>query len=316
MRPGPLNEIPLEGIVETITPISTPRNTDIISCKRPLSPGEHRLCAPAKRRILAVEGILSPKSSKPPLSFVNGATSASRIHELLNGPDSPARRLDFGVAKSGCVDSENIHVVSTKSRTLATSGSRDLTPLRRAIRTPLTSSSTSSLGLASGASSFVTTPSSNRAHSEMGTDDYFSPKKGLVTSLPREVMGSHSIPDSSDFVTHYPGFDVFIDTNDCPTEGAEEKVESFMGRSKATRDSNKENIPPLRERCSNPSALDPFCQTAEGKVGHPPLPKAVEVEGCDPTPHTISQINEIERSSTLKQASQNHLPAPIAIPGT
>ncbi|KAG6916709.1 hypothetical protein DXG01_005658 [Tephrocybe rancida] len=80
-RPGPLQDLPIEHFI--------PLNPNLPSSrKRPLSPGEPILYSPAKRRILNEEGFHTPKS---PLS--------ARFSDILAGPSSPAKKLDFGAPK-------------------------------------------------------------------------------------------------------------------------------------------------------------------------------------------------------------------------
>lgn len=116
---GPLQELPLELFLLPPT-ISTPTSKLGSSTKRPISPGTPALYSPAKRRILNEEGLFAAKS---PLSASVLATSAvassskrpakvpqnyyqqyqhstTRFSDALVGPDSPARKLDFGTPKN------------------------------------------------------------------------------------------------------------------------------------------------------------------------------------------------------------------------
>lgn len=76
-RPGPLKDLPLDQFL--------PVNPNL-SRKRPLSPAPV-LSSPAKRRILSEEGIYSPRGRRNAFS------------DVLAGPSSPAKRLDFGSPK-------------------------------------------------------------------------------------------------------------------------------------------------------------------------------------------------------------------------
>lgn len=93
-RPGPLRELPLEHFSQESVPVR--------SNKRPLSPGAPNLFSPAKRRILNQEGIFSPeKSVKSPFSDSgSGRFAPMHFQDLLSGPNSPARKLDFGSPSS------------------------------------------------------------------------------------------------------------------------------------------------------------------------------------------------------------------------
>ncbi|KAG6833949.1 hypothetical protein H0H87_007960 [Tephrocybe sp. NHM501043] len=78
-RPGPLQELPLDHFLPpSLAPASLKRTGDV-------------LFSPAKRRILNEEGIYTPKS---PLR-----TTPARFLDILAGPSSPAKILDFGSPK-------------------------------------------------------------------------------------------------------------------------------------------------------------------------------------------------------------------------
>ena len=95
-RPGPLQELPLEPFLQAHP--NTPSKS-VRSHKRPLSPGSPNSYSPTKRRILNLEGIFaSEKSCKTLMS--SGKASPARFTDVLVGPASPARILDFGLPKS------------------------------------------------------------------------------------------------------------------------------------------------------------------------------------------------------------------------
>lgn len=300
MRPGPLRDLPLEQFLDANSPLTTPLKIHPRSNKRPLSPGTPLLCTPAKRRILNVEGIFITGSSKTPLASANGRIV--HIHDLLRSPDSPAKRLDFGCAKSS--EAENVHVLP-ESRTPSKSGSRDPTSSRRAPRTPLIRTSTSSLGSPSRALPFATSPSSLRAPVEMDTDDYFSPKKGLVTTrardLPAPAPTTRPVAQLTDATAHYPGFDVYLDVFGSPTQTTKEEMVVVVEKIKVTRDANKENVPP-RERRSKPPAFDVHCQTILAKTGRSPLRESDVIDDTDLPPATL-QFKAIEEPLTPKPRS-------------
>jgi hypothetical protein len=94
-RPGPLQELPLDRFLPTHP--NTPSKS-VRSHKRPLSPGSPNSYSPTKRRILNSEGIFaSEKSCKTLMS--SGKASPARFSDVLVGPASPARILDFGLPK-------------------------------------------------------------------------------------------------------------------------------------------------------------------------------------------------------------------------
>lgn len=97
---APLQEMPLELFL--LPPNSSKFGT---STKRPVSPGTSVLYSPAKRRILNQEGLCSltmkaSASTVPTTSSQNKASQHQRFTDALMGPDSPARKLDFGTPKN------------------------------------------------------------------------------------------------------------------------------------------------------------------------------------------------------------------------
>ncbi|KAJ3575806.1 hypothetical protein NP233_g840 [Leucocoprinus birnbaumii] len=110
---APLQDMPLE---QFLLPPTTSSSSKLgTSTKRPVSPGTPVLYSPAKRRILNEEGLSAAKS---PLSAIASTASATLSHntpqhhhpnhqhntarfaDALMGPDSPARKLDFGTPKN------------------------------------------------------------------------------------------------------------------------------------------------------------------------------------------------------------------------
>jgi hypothetical protein len=103
----PLQDLPIDHF------LATPSSSKLAaSTKRPVSPGTPVLYTPAKRRILSEEGFFAAKtplsasalasSSKQPVPATQHQhhQSFSRFADALMGPDSPARRLDFGSPKN------------------------------------------------------------------------------------------------------------------------------------------------------------------------------------------------------------------------
>jgi hypothetical protein len=95
----PLTDLPLDRFLpskpnSTISPLKP-------SSKRTLSPTTPSLYSPTKRRILTQEGVFSPeKSLKAPIATrARASISTSRMGDVLRGPSSPARKLDFGTPK-------------------------------------------------------------------------------------------------------------------------------------------------------------------------------------------------------------------------
>ncbi|KAJ3518054.1 hypothetical protein NLJ89_g81 [Agrocybe chaxingu] len=96
-RRNPLQELPLEQFLPSYLSAKPIRGS-----KRPHSPGDLNLFSPAKRRIFESEGLLSPSKSRTTTLFSPSAKllSPSRFSDVLTGPASPARVLDFGLPKN------------------------------------------------------------------------------------------------------------------------------------------------------------------------------------------------------------------------
>jgi hypothetical protein len=91
----PLQELPLHQFLPAMQDSKHLRNN-----KRPLSPGGTAIISPAKRRNLAGQDMFSPERTfKSPPSSLRNTASASRFTDVLVGPQSPARILDFGLPK-------------------------------------------------------------------------------------------------------------------------------------------------------------------------------------------------------------------------
>lgn len=253
-RPGPLQDLPLEHFL--LPNLNLPKSSlkPVRGNKRPLSPGAPSTYSPAKRRILAVEGILSPESLKSPLSAA--ARSPARFADLARGPDSPARKLDFGLPKNHaqCSPGSSTAVNSTSSF----DSSLDLTPTRHKSSTnslaPSPELPPKSIPIAS--SSFV----SPNDVSEM--DAYFSsPKHRYMTrsntTLP--LMIPRELPPPPDRQSvHYPGFDVLPDTHIPLLRARSISVEPTDPATESKRDKEccKENTAPRRKAKKTTTAPD------------------------------------------------------------
>ncbi|KAL1723416.1 hypothetical protein EV715DRAFT_286284 [Schizophyllum commune] len=125
-RRAPLREMPLDLFV---APQPRPTKTNIFGAspssrpnKRPHSPGDVGMYSPAKRRILEVEGIISPQKMKSPSSAAKSPFSSAyrnlysaataKFADALVGPDSPAKKLDFSMA---CEEDEEGRSTSGRS---------------------------------------------------------------------------------------------------------------------------------------------------------------------------------------------------------
>ncbi|KAL1708631.1 hypothetical protein EV121DRAFT_287498 [Schizophyllum commune] len=125
-RRAPLREMPLDLFV---APQPRPIKTNIFGAnpssrpnKRPHSPGDVGMYSPAKRRILEVEGIISPQKMKSPSSAAKSPFSSAyrnlysaataKFADALVGPDSPAKKLDFSMA---CEEDEEGRSTASRS---------------------------------------------------------------------------------------------------------------------------------------------------------------------------------------------------------
>jgi len=205
MRRNALQELPIEQFL-IVNPDFTPKPTTkpIKTNKRPLSPGEPVLFSPAKRRILASEGIFSPeKTLKSPLSSLRGSYALpTRFSNVLTGPESPARVLNFGVPKSLAGDPQkraaSYPIPEEQAPTKHQSSSKRLAPSpelkQRTIRSTQTSDSMDTLpdGIMDDTKFFTAADSTSQS------DSFY-----LIPRVLPPRPDPHSV--------HYPGFVVFQD---------------------------------------------------------------------------------------------------------
>ncbi|KAL1760142.1 hypothetical protein FB107DRAFT_270533 [Schizophyllum commune] len=124
-RRAPLREMPLDLFVAQPRPIKTNifgASPSSRPNKRPHSPGDVGMYSPAKRRILEVEGIISPQKMKSPSSNAKSPFSSAyrnlysaataKFADALIGPDSPAKKLDFSMA---CEEDEEGRSTTSRS---------------------------------------------------------------------------------------------------------------------------------------------------------------------------------------------------------
>ncbi|PPR04056.1 hypothetical protein CVT24_010632 [Panaeolus cyanescens] len=186
-RREPLAELPLDQFLTSESSLfRSSRNK-----KRPLSPGTPTLFSPTKRRILNEEGVFSPeKTIKAPLFASSHAlASPARFSEVLVGPSSPARVLDFGKRKS---QQSQVHAsVSTQSTPkTSSSGSRPLAP-----------SPEFEAPRSRGAIELPVSDKGERFVSKLQR-----PQKMVYVMVPRELP-----PPLDPSSIHYPGFTVYQD---------------------------------------------------------------------------------------------------------
>ncbi|TBU33189.1 hypothetical protein BD311DRAFT_479893 [Dichomitus squalens] len=243
VRPGPLQPYDIRLFSATPSAPGTPSRPH----KRPHSPGIGSLDSPAKRRLKAAEGITSPKYTKSPLS---GSSSSARFapahfHALLQGPDSPAKRLDFG---------------SDASDSTACEGGGSGTPRRSPKRTPSASASTQtttsmrrSTRLAarrasrSPSASGLRSPSEsdhNAGHAQTGSDDERTAAIRVLTIAPLLIPRVVIPPDRQSI--HYPGFDIYQDPHILVPVASSSSPDPASTPYYADQEHDKENVAPRR----------------------------------------------------------------------
>ncbi|KAI4523721.1 hypothetical protein K525DRAFT_365821 [Schizophyllum commune Loenen D] len=274
-RRAPLREMPLDLFV---APQPRPIKTNIFGAspssrpnKRPHSPGDVGMYSPAKRRILEVEGIISPQKMKSPSSAAKSPFSSAyrnlysaataKFADALVGPDSPAKKLDFSMA---CEEDEEGR--STTSR----SGMR--TPKA----SPARLAPSPKLKLAAPSREMKLSRASSPDDCEM--TDYFAspgPRPNLFASRgpsPDSASGHHplaSVQVDLDFAplpspanirhiprvppppidatsTHYPGFQIHLDAFEVVIEEQEGGSTRQGVQGASTRDGEREETEDTR----------------------------------------------------------------------
>lgn len=238
-RPGPLQEIDLRLV---LTSTGTPSHCR----KRPHSPSVGLTDSPAKRRLKAEEGRNAPKLKSPLSTSSNSARFApAHFHALLQGPDSPAKRLDFGSSE---VSETTVCETPRSRRDGRGSPKRTTARVRRSPR--LSSRAPSSSPEYEGS---ATNGSTGTTHSS----DAARPSTAAPLTLAREVTP----PDRQSI--HYPGFDVYQDTHITIPMSSNVSSGEVPSPSTLDKELDKENIAP-RRRVSK-KAADPGTPSETGR---------------------------------------------------
>jgi len=236
----PLQELPLELFLPPNP--NLPGNATSFKSrpnKRPFSPSQSSLFSPTKRRLLHDEGI-SEKVLKSTLSTSRGRVSPAKFADALRGPNSPAKRLDFGVPKD--------YIEGSRSSSSSASSSSRMTLPEPTSSATLAFSSESKSKSKSKSSVFTSIPS--LLYDGEDIDDYFSSPR-LLAEIP-------PLPNPQS--THYPGFIVHHDTHivlECARSASVEPETSMSDScsdTDADQDWEKENNMP-RRRALKSSAL-------------------------------------------------------------
>ncbi|KAH9899717.1 hypothetical protein C8Q73DRAFT_680807 [Cubamyces lactineus] len=241
-RPGPLMPYPLELFSVDSKATSTPAK-HLLPKKRPYSPGLGCLDSPAKRRLKATEGAGVLTHTRSPLSASsnNARFAPPRFHALLQGPDSPVKKLDFGHPQS--VEGDPLSAVSEPTAA-STLHSISRTPRRsprgssgtRVRRSPRLYAKTANAWLEGPVASGQSTPPAEPTSPSRGTS-------GLGPILiPRVISG----PDPQSI--HYPGFDIYQDPYTVlPTPASVTSSVDHDGDGLSSdKEQDKENHPPRR----------------------------------------------------------------------
>ncbi|KAG5648886.1 hypothetical protein DXG03_000235 [Asterophora parasitica] len=204
-RPGPLQELPLDQFL--------PPNPNLPSTsrKRPLSPGGPGFFSPAKRRILNEEGIFK--------SPVSGRGTPARFTEVLTGPSSPARKLDFGSPKA------------TRRAAVET------TPPR----------------VASSSNRLAPSPHVKEDH-EM--EAYFIRPSSSSQPPSSNITPRETPPPQDPQSIHYPGFRVYFDTHVVLAPVEEPPATPSTPGGEKEKETLKENVVPRRRPRKPVIALD------------------------------------------------------------
>lgn len=246
-RPGPLQPYDIRLFTPTPSAPGTPSRPN----KRPHSPSVGLLDGPAKRRLKGGEGIVSPKYVKSPLSGSRtGARFApAHFHALLQGPDSPAKRLDFGSDTSdatACEDGGSGTPWRSPKQSSSTSTSTKTTKVRRS---PRPTARTSRSPLASGEEG--RSGSNNPGQTLAGADERTAAVRALTTVpliIPRVVT-----PPNRQSI-HYPGFDIYQDPHIVLSVASNCSTDLISTSSADDREHDKENVAPRRKSSKKTSA--------------------------------------------------------------
>ncbi|KAI0335624.1 hypothetical protein GY45DRAFT_1240091, partial [Cubamyces sp. BRFM 1775] len=252
-RPGPLMPYPLELFSADPKAASTPAK-HLLPKKRPYSPGLGCLDSPAKRRLKATEGVGASSHTRSPLSASsnNARFAPPHFHALLQGPDSPVKRLDFGhpqlaegnplpgVSESTAASTSQSVSRTPKRSPRRTSGTRVRRSPRLSARTPTGCSDATTAG---GQSTPLPEPS--------------SPSGRASGAEPILIPRSLSPPDPQSI--HYPGFDIYQDPYTVlPTSASmSTSIDDECDGTSSDKEQDKENLPPRRKsskKAANPAS--------------------------------------------------------------
>ena len=291
MRRPPLQELPLHQFL----PVAQDNKQHQVRMnKRPLSPGATPVISPAKRRNLAAQDVFPPEAT-----FRNSFTSPARFRQVLAGPASPAKVLDFGLPK---------HLVGDPEKRLL---AEHVTPTR-----PQPSSSR--LAPSPELKPQVVRPTRHDAVADVFFDSPIArPQSSSSTSsdtsyilIPREMpprLDPHSI--------HYPGFAVYQDPHFVALKSAPEEV----SRDLEDDESCKENvyIPPVAKGMATPRGSNLYKAAPETDRMSTPgrfkpvlsgrTPRPIPPSSSLGTPYKSDATASLDRKKNFRRRLQDEL---------
>ena len=242
-RPGPLQPYDIHLFTPTPSAPGTPSRPN----KRPHSPSVGPFDGPAKRRSKAGEGASSSKYVKSPLSGSGNSArfAPAHFHALLQGPDSPAKRLDFGSDTSdatACDDDGSATPRRSPKRSPSASTSIKASKVRRS---PRLTARTSRSPFVSGEEGL--SESNNAGQTLTGVNERIVAIH-TPTAAPLIIPRVVTPPDRQSI--HYPGFDIYQDPHIVLPVAS-----SFSADlSPADKEHDKENVAPRRKSSKKTSA--------------------------------------------------------------
>ncbi|KAI0638339.1 hypothetical protein C8Q77DRAFT_426331 [Trametes polyzona] len=299
-RPGPLMPYPPELFKGEARASATPAK-HLRPNKRPLSPGVGCLDSPAKRRLKAEGSASRAGHTRSPLSASSNSSrfAPSHFHALLEGPDSPAKKLDFGSSRSTSLSSGD-----SESTACDTPRSGSRTPRRSPKRTSTTRVRRSPR-LASKASTSVF----ERAVVEEHTHTVVEVASSSVrVSAPEPILVPRTVIPPDVQSIHYPGFDIYQDPHIILPSTSSLLPVTAPGEATPDQDHEKENQAALLSPSSKRLVLG---STSEAKPMPPsPHPKHVcdYLSGIHVTPKERAVRAATSPASTLVSITPGRTP--------
>lgn len=250
-RRPPLLDLPLEQFLLPDDNVPSPHRVS----KRPLSPGGTRR-SPAKRRIVAIEGVCSPQKSSEnhDPSSPRRRRSSRRLSAALKGADSPSKKLDFGRLSVSRAAGEDMRRENGVGHYQVTTAALAPPPeLRLNNGNSLTSLAAPHAHVNAFEGEVLHTYVVGRVAGQSSSEP------SATDSTPHEITPDHQSP-------HYPGFDVYRDcrvaekstdsSQDMDVDTCGSADDSQLDLVAMRRETEKENIQPRGARGSmGPPAL-------------------------------------------------------------